>query len=89
LERAATRVLKSGLPVAMAAMVGFGAGVVGTAGEGEPVPTGVLDGAVGDMESLQPTTATESTTADRNPMVFFMTLSLFFVERFYGCFCAN
>jgi len=34
------------------------------------------EGATGDSESLQPTTVTESTTADRKPMLFFMTLSL-------------
>jgi hypothetical protein len=74
-------VLKSGLPVAMAAIVGFDAGVVGTAGEDDPVTPEVLDGAVGDVDSLQPTTATERTTADRNPMVFFITLSLFFLLK--------
>jgi len=33
-------------------------------------------GAAGDIVSLQPTTVTDSTTADRNPMLFFMMLSL-------------
>jgi hypothetical protein len=33
------------------------------------------DGAAGDIESLQPTTETERTTAERKPMLFFTTLS--------------
>jgi hypothetical protein len=38
------------------------------------------DGAAGDIESLHPTTVTERTTADRKPMLFFMTLSLVWLK---------
>jgi hypothetical protein len=40
------------------------------------LPDAMAVGAAGDIESLQPTTVTDSTTTDRNPMLFFMTLSL-------------
>jgi hypothetical protein len=72
LDKAATRVVKFALLVATPAIVGS---------EEPPVPDeaagGVIgEGAAGDSESLQPTTVTEMTSADRKPMLFFMTLSL-------------
>jgi hypothetical protein len=75
LDKAATRVLKFALLVAMPAIVGSDAALVlpDEAVDGEPL---MGEGATGESESLQPTTVTESTTADRNPMLFFMTLSL-------------
>jgi hypothetical protein len=39
------------------------------------VDPGIGEGATGDSESLQPATVTDRTTADRKPMLFFMTLS--------------
>jgi hypothetical protein len=35
----------------------------------------MAEGAVGDMESLQPTTVNDNTATDRNPGKFFMALS--------------
>ena len=68
-ERAATRVLKFALLVATPAIDGRVALLVP---DGVPAAD---DGAVGDAESLQPTTVNDSAATDRKPAIFFMTFS--------------
>jgi hypothetical protein len=68
-------VLKLALPVATPAIVGSDEPLLLPDAEVDGEPSRG-EGATGDAESLQPTTVTERTNADRKPMLFFMTLSL-------------